>query len=77
MSDRSRNEALGGLGIAAALDKDVEHVAVGTSCAPAEPHRFAADTLASLGNHITDISPAQRKPMISSDRVGDDFTMVR
>jgi hypothetical protein len=60
LSDRSRNEALGGLGIAAALDKDVEHVAVGTSCVSAEPHGFAADTLASLGNQIIDVSPAQR-----------------
>jgi len=34
LSDQPCHEALGGLGIAAALDKDVEHVAVGIYCAP-------------------------------------------
>jgi len=34
LSDQPCHEALGGLGIAAALDKDVEHVAVGLYCAP-------------------------------------------
>ena len=42
LSDQPCHEALGGLGIAAALDKDVEHVAIGIHCAP-QPMLHAVD----------------------------------
>jgi len=42
LSDQPCHEALGGLGIAAALDKDVEHMAVGIYCAP-QPMHHAVD----------------------------------
>jgi len=112
LSDQPCHEALGGLGIAAVLDKDVEHVAAGIRCAPQlmlyavdrnhnlikmplvvrprsvtsnaggkmrtkmidpEPNCFSADNHATFGKQILDISRAQREPMVSADRVGDDF----
>jgi len=41
-----------------------------------EPHRFAAHHNAALGQKVLDIRCAQRKPMISPDRIGHDLTRI-
>ena len=112
LSDQPCHQALGGLGIAADPDKDVEHVAFGIYCAPkpmlhavdrdhrlikmplvvrprpvtsdtggkmgtetidSKPNSFPADNHAPFGKQILDICRAQREPMVSPNRVGDDL----
>jgi hypothetical protein len=41
-----------------------------------EPHRFAADCNAALGQKVLDIRCAQREPMISPDRIGNDLMRI-
>ncbi len=65
LSDQLCHEALGGLGIAAALDKDVEHVTVGIYCAP-QPMLHAVDR-----NHSVIKMPIVVRPRpVTSDAGG-------
>ena len=41
-----------------------------------EPHRFAAHHNAVLGQKVLDIRCAQREPMISPDRIGNDLPRI-
>ena len=47
---------------------------MGTETIDPKPNCFPADNHATFGKQILDISRAQREPMVSPDRVGDDLT---